>query len=331
MPITRHHSGRWYYQFDRVINGRRTRANQLLPEGTTRAQALDFDRRETARLFQLATGGQRPEPLIADAVLLYLQQHAPGLKNRTDIEGALALLLPYYEGRTLSELAEVARAYIDEADVKPATVKNRLAYLRAACRWAWKHHGMGDHDPAERMVLPKVKNARHVYLTRAQVLPVFRAMGLSWSRDAARVAFYTGGRISEVLSAQAVETPDGWVLTIPDSKNGQPRVVPVHPRVAHLVRGHWPPAVTKWTASKAVKAALIECGLGHARLHDLRHSAASEMINAGVDLYTVGGVLGHKSQVSTARYAHLAQARLREAVGKIGAKISHPGQRKRAA
>lgn len=331
MPITRHHSGRWYYQFDRVINGRRTRANQLLPEGTTRAQALDFDRRETARLFQLATGGQRPESLIADAVLLYLTEHAPSLKNKTDIEGALALLLPYYEGRTLSELADVAAEFSKVKGLKPGTIKNRLAYLRAACRWAWKHHGMGEHDPAERMVLPKVKNARHVYLTRAQVLPVFRAMGLSWSRDAARVAFYTGWRISEVLSAQAVETPDGWVLTIPDSKNGQPRVVPVHPRVAHLVRGHWPPAVTKWTASKAVKAAYKACGLGHAVLHDLRHSAASEMINAGVDLYTVGGVLGHKSQVSTARYAHLAQDRLRDAVSRIGAKKSHPDQRKRAA
>jgi site-specific recombinase XerD len=42
------------------------------------------------------------------------------------------------------------------------------------------------------------------------------------------------------------------------------------------------------------------------------------MINAGVDLYTVGGVLGHKSQVSTARYAHLAQAKLKAAVGRIG-------------
>ena len=331
MPITRHHSGRWYYQFDCVINGRRTRANQLLPEGTTRAQALDFDRRETARLFQLATGGDKPEPLIADAVLVYLTEHAPTLKNRKDIEGALDILLPFYEGRPLSELPAVAAEYGQAKGLKPATIKNRLAYLRAACRWAWKHHGMGEHDPAERMVLPKVKNARHVYLTRAQVLPVFRAMGLSWSRDAARVAFYTGWRISEVLSAQAVETPDGWVLTIPDSKNGQPRVVPVHERVAHLVRGHWPPAVTKWTASKAVKAALIECGLGHARLHDLRHSAASEMINAGVDIYTVGGVLGHKSQVSTARYAHLAQDRLRDAVSRIGAKKSHPDQRKRAA
>jgi integrase len=331
MPITRHHTGRWLFQFDRVIPGAgRQRANRLLPKGWTRAQAQAYDQRETARLYELATGGDRPEPLIEDAVLLYLEQHAPTLKNRIDIEGALAILLPHFEGKRMSALPDVAREYAKDArgedgdPIQPATVRNRLAYLRAACRWAWKHHSMGEHDPAERMVLPKVKNARHVYLTRAQALPVFRAMGLSWSRDAARMAFYTGWRISEVLEATPIETPDGWVLSIPDTKNGQPRIVPVHRRVQHLVRGEWPPQVTKWTVSKAAKQALRACGLGHARLHDLRHSAASEMINAGVDLYTVGGVLGHKSAVSTARYAHLAQDRLREAVGKIGAKRLQP-------
>jgi site-specific recombinase XerD len=97
------------------------------------------------------------------------------------------------------------------------------------------------------------------------------------------------------------------------------------------VRRHWPLHVTKWTASKAVKKAYRAVGLGHARLHDLRHSAASEMINAGVDLYTVGGVLGHKSAVSTARYAHLATGRLKDAVGKIGAKKSQPGPEAKAA
>jgi len=101
-------------------------------------------------------------------------------------------------------------------------------------------------------------------------------------------------------------------------------VVPVHRKVEHLVRRHWPPQVTKWTVSKAVKTAYRALGLGHARLHDLRHSAASEMINNDVDLYTVGGVLGHKSAASTARYAHLAARRLQAAVGKIGAKISQP-------
>lgn len=338
MSITRHHSGRWLYQFDRIITGRRTRANRLLPPGWTRAQAQAFDQRESARLFDLATGGNRPEPLIEDAVLIYLQRHAPTLKNRADLEGALALLLPAYAGRPLSELPDVAQAYARQArgedgqPLKPGTIRNRLAYLRAACRWAWKHEkDFCEHDPAERMVLPRVNNARHVYLRREQAIRVFRAMGLGWARDAARVAFYTGWRISEVLAATPVEAGGMLALTIRDSKNGEPRVVPVHAKIEHLVRRHWPPQITKWTASKATKSALRAVGLGHARLHDLRHSAASEMVNAGVDLYTVGGVLGHKSAVSTARYAHLAAQRLQGAVQMIGAKKSQPTAKKKAA
>jgi integrase len=223
MPITRHHTGRWLFQFDRVIPGSgRQRANRLLPQGWTRAQAQAYDQREVARLYDLATGGKQPERLIEDAVLVYLTDHAPSLKNRLDIEAALAMLLPLYEGKPLSALPDVAEQYTKEAkDLEPATIRNRLAYLRAACRWAWKNKkGFGKHDPAERMVLPKVKNARHIYLNRAQAVSVFRAMGLSWSRDAVRVAFYTGWRISEVLLAKPVETPGGLALWIADSKNG---------------------------------------------------------------------------------------------------------------
>jgi integrase len=322
MPITRHHSGRWLYQFDREIPGAgRKRANKLLPKGWTRAEAEAFDLRETARRYAIETGVQREQRLIEDSVLAYLQYRAPHLKNHQDIEGALLHLHPYIVGRPLTALPDVAREYIrDAGDLKPGTVRNRLSYLRAACRWAWKHHGMGDHDPAERMVLPAVKNARQVYLSRAEMLRIARAMGRSWSRDVVRVAFYTGMRAGEILAS----TADGQALSVADTKNGQPRIVPTHPRIGHLIRGEWPPAVTVWTASKAFKAAARAVGLGHARLHDLRHSAASEMVNAGVDLYTVGGVLGHKSAVSTARYAHLAQDSLKAAIGKIGARKVQP-------
>jgi integrase len=325
MPITRHHSGQWLFQFDRVIPGAgRQRANRVLPKGWSRADANAYDQKESARLYALATGVKQQRHLIEDAVLVYLQQHAVSLKNHGDILSALEILQPFYAGKGMDQLAEVADEYRDKAigetgkTLKPATIKNRLAYLRAACRWAWKNKKMGAHDPAERMILPKVNNARHIYLSREQALKVFRTMGLSWSRDAARVAFYTGWRISEVLSATPVESHRGLALAIPDTKNGLPRMVPVHRKVEHLVRRHWPPQVTKWTVSKELKKALRANGLGHARLHDLRHSAASEMINADVDLYTVGAVLGHKSQVSTARYAHLAQDKLRRAVDQIG-------------
>ena len=95
---------------------------------------------------------------------------------------------------------------------------------------------------------------------------------------------------------------------------------PAHSKILHIMRNPtlWPIALHKSTASHYVKTALIAAGHGHARLHDMRHSAASAMINAGVDLYTVGGVLGHKSAASTKRYSHLAMQTLASAIAKIG-------------
>lgn len=44
------------------------------------------------------------------------------------------------------------------------------------------------------------------------------------------------------------------------------------------------------------------------------------MINAEVDLFTVGAVLGHKDPRSTKRYSHLTHTTLSAAIGKIGAR-----------
>lgn len=337
MPITRHHSGQWLYQFDRVIAGSRQRANRLLPQGWSKKQADEFDRVETARLYAVATGVTRSQPLIDDAVLLYLQQHAPNLKNFTDLKAALEMCLPWYAGKPITALADIARKYTKDHDgiLSNGTIRNRLAYLRAACRWAWKTHNMGEHDPAERMVLPKAGKPRRMYFDRADMLRIARAMHYQPSRAVFRVAFYSGLRLSEVLRAQAVQTVSGLGLGIIDSKNGTPHIVPANARIAHLVRGkHWPPSVHKSTVSHHTKLAMTAQGMGDFRFHDSRHSAASEMIQQGVPLNTVGDVLNHKSPVSTKIYAHLATQQLADAVRLIGrkpVKISQPKPQAKAA
>jgi site-specific recombinase XerD len=62
-------------------------------------------------------------------------------------------------------------------------------------------------------------------------------------------------------------------------------------------------------------------GLPSLRIHDLRHSAASFMVNSGVDLYAVGRILGHADVQSTQRYAHLANDTLLAAVEASAAKL----------
>jgi integrase len=59
-------------------------------------------------------------------------------------------------------------------------------------------------------------------------------------------------------------------------------------------------------------------GMPDLRLHDLRHSFASFLINNGRSLYEVQKILGHSTQRMTERYAHLAHDTLLDATNAVG-------------
>lgn len=165
-------------------------------------------------------------------------------------------------------------------------------------------------------------SSSQLYATNGRSSPVAprcllsRACRCRASRAAIPIAFYSGMRMAEIIRA----TQEDGLFKLTNSKNDSPRHVPIHPKIAAAAR------VTLrngFSMSTGFKAAARAVGLGHLRFHDLRHSAASAMINADVDLCTVGAVLGHRSAQSTKRYAHLATNSLRGAIGKIGQKIPH--------
>lgn len=301
---------RWYYEFDRLIGGQRHRTRKLLPKGWSRTQAEAYGREQDSRLYAIASGSLQEEPLISEAVRLYLTEHAPSLKNGEKCAADLALCFAWYEGRRMNELADVVASYrADNPDLAAATIRNRMAYLRAACRWAWKTKKMGSHDPGERIAMPTVKNERHCYVERADVLKIARAIEDRTHRAFVLIAYYSGMRLSEI--ARAKPTKKGWLLS--DTKNGERRLVPIHHRTAYLAK-RWPRPVSLSNFSKDFRSAANSLGMDWLKFHDLRHSTASALIQAGVDLYTVGGVLGHKSPASTKRYAHLANQTLAKAI-----------------
>jgi site-specific recombinase XerD len=69
--------------------------------------------------------------------------------------------------------------------------------------------------------------------------------------------------------------------------------------------------------SKHIKFFLRKAGVGHIRPHDLRHTFASQLAMAGVDLRTIQELLGHTSFNTTLIYAHLSQSHLKRAVEKL--------------
>ncbi len=307
--------GCFIFEFDRRIAGQRVRARKCLPRSWNQAQADAFDRKESARLYALARGIEKPDHTIEDAVAAYLKGRVPQLKQGENVARELALIYWAYQGRPLTALPDVCKAYaLKNNGLSPATIRNRIRYLTAACRWAWKHEGMGDHDPAARVTVPEVKNERQFYITRAEMLKLARGCRNLDARKAVRIAFYSGMRLAEILRARRVRE----TFVLDDSKNGNPRIIPVHPRIRSICLA----GAKKITIQQAFKESARAQGMGQYHFHDLRHSAASEMINAGADLYTVGAVLGHKDTRSTQRYAHLATGSLAVAIGKIGKRVA---------
>lgn len=310
--------GRWRFEFTKVIGGVRIRTSKTLPKGWDRAKAEAFSQQETARLYAAATGTVKERISIEAAVEKYYVHQCPKLKNGDGVRKELARLHGYYAGRYVDEISEVAREYVEaERDrLAPATMKNKLSYLRAACRYAAKHYGMGDGSVI--IAMPAVSNERQSYVTRREMVSIALACKDRHARALIRLGFYTGMRLGEMMTlGNESKILDGAFYLPPAiTKNKMGRMVPIHPKIAVVCRFLPLPYKKRWM-QRVIRQVMDSAGYAGLHFHDLRHSSASAMINSGVDLYTVGKVLGHKDQRSTQRYSHLSIETLTAAVRKI--------------
>lgn len=141
----------------------------------------------------------------------------------------------------------------------------------------------------------------------------------------------TGARKREVLDAKWEDfdlIKRQW--RIPTTKAGRPRYVPLSNGVITLLanvphdelcpyvfanpKTHKPyeSIFNSWNTARQ------QAGLSEVRIHDLRHSFASFLVNAGRSLYEVQRILGHTQIKTTQRYAHLSQDTLLDAADAVG-------------
>lgn len=303
---------RWRYEFRQTIADRRYRFSRLLPRGWSETQARRFDQQETARTYaRLSAGVTAGVPLIDSVVALYLKERIPVLRNGKNAARNLAHLLDHYQGKTLDRLGEIAREYA-KTDLAPATVRQRLATLRSAASYALKYHDLGSADWIARMPMPSVKNERHIYLTRKQVVLLARACKHPGARALILMTFGTGSRPGELHRSEPLE---GGLL-LPEDKAGNRVFKPVPGRLRRYLR-HWPMPLDYTRYSLHFRAARKAVGLPHIHLHDLRHSTASAIISSGGTLAEAGAVLDHQTAQSTKRYAHLYDSRKREILERL--------------
>lgn len=138
-----------------------------------------------------------------------------------------------------------------------------------------------------------------------------------------RFLIYTGARRGEALGLTYKDIDlKNNLITFKETKTYRSRSVPIHPVLREEFEkrknnvGRVFPYRADYVTHK-LKKYFIKAGLEDVRVHDLRHTFASQLAMNGVDLRTIQKLLGHTSYKTTEIYAHLAQEHLQNAVSKL--------------
>lgn len=325
---------RWRFQFNRKIDGRRRRASRLLPAAWDRARAEKYDRKKTGDLYAIATGIEQERRLIGDAVKLYLKHKIPKQKAGRKAALHLAALVPWYQGRTFDELPDVALEVAEgEHGWTTGTVHNRLQYLKAACRYAWKAHWRKGPDPTSSMTVPAANNARRVYDKLPQLNKLWASFEDPEDRAVFRIAFYAGLRWTADLlpcgPQDIVRAGKNVWLDIGTTKNGEPILKPVHPAIRGDLK-YLPFKKHPRTYYAAFEEARDRAGMTGRTAHDLRHSLASIILSKpGGSLADVQAALHQKTAAAANRYAHLYPERLRKVLFSVGKRRKNTHRRRK--
>ncbi|MEZ4429118.1 MAG: tyrosine-type recombinase/integrase, partial [Nannocystaceae bacterium] len=181
----------------------------------------------------------------------------------------------------------------------------------------------------ERFLSPEERQALMSVLEEGlRISPGMKGHLAPFTVWAIRLLMLTGLRRNEIL--ELTWTMVDWqhsLLNLPTTKTGQRTVLvsrevlsllrEIHEAIGRPARG----LVLRGRGGSRIKGLnraweviRVAAGIPDVRLHDLRHSFASDALMSGVPLAVVGELLGHKQPSTTKRYAHLASDVVRDAL-----------------
>ena len=275
-------------------------------------------------------------PTYAELSAQHLAHARTHMKSYDSLETIMRLhILPRWGKHRLDEITSqaVAKWLGEKSDegMMPATVEKLRASFGRSFELGrrWGIAGCTT-NPTRGIQRPKFDNKRERFLSAEEAGRLLKAAGKSLNpqlRPIVGLLLLTGARVSELLHAEWRHVDvDRRAWLIPVSKTGKSRYVPLSRAAIDILDqlprfGGCPYVVPNpetrlpfVSIKHGWQKARRDARLSDLRIHDLRHSAASFMINAGIDLFAVGKVLGHADYKSTMRYSHLANETLLSAV-----------------
>jgi integrase len=285
-------------------------------------------------------GRKKPEVLFetnADEFLeLYSKQNK---RSYARDEISLNHLKEFFKGKYLSEitpdLIEKYRLKRRADGVSLSTINRELACLKTCFSKAIEWEKM-ERNPAAKVKKFHEPNTKERILTAEEMKRLLNAASPE-IRPVLIIALNTGMRRGEILGLRwrDVDFVKGFIL-IEDSKSGRSRKVPMNSLIFETLRAmnrerefvfENPETRTNIKDVKtAFKGACRRAEIKGIRFHDLRHTAASRMIETGADLVTVSKILGHATIQMTMRYCHPTPENMRRAVEKLSEVFKESGQ-----
>lgn len=321
MPIRKDTDGRWHAE---ACVGRR-RLHRRLPAGASAGDAKLIEA-ELTRALHAQHAPRQPaipgDPLLAELLADYTQRHAGTLRSPSTARYHAYRIGRWLEGRRASEVRQVAAQIIE--DLQPvyaaATINRSLGTLKKALATAWQR-GRTTVDYSSLVKRLPENNQRTTYLSMEQVRQIADAAS-EQVRVAIWVAMLTGCRRGEVCKIER-EHIGTDTLRIPagNTKTLRYREVPIVPALRPWLN-HLPLSINFEGVKSGFRRAREKAGLPAVHFHDLRHSAATALLQLGVELHVVREILGHTSVKTTERYAHVMVQPQREALERLGAAAS---------
>jgi integrase len=275
---------------------------------------------------------KKPSPMFEAIAEEYLRYYRANRRPRSveRHEMAYRALKPFFAGKRIEAITPLLiERYKRERKAQKrsdVTINRELAFLKnlftQAITW-----GKATMNPVKQVRLFREDNARTRFLTEeeeARLLvhcnPQLKPLVIT--------ALQSGFRKSELLSLRWENVDFRHRLIKVDAaytKTYEARSVPMTETLTATLKSLKMSAPCDSTAAvfgyrqmtKTFTRAVTRAGLVDFTFHDLRHTFASRLVMAGVDLATVKELMGHKHITMTLRYTHLAPGHMRSAIAAL--------------
>ena len=277
------------------------------------------------------------ERMIGDMVIAGLSK-----RTREAYARAVRQLVQFYDGRLPSELTEDdVKAYLKWMRLEKEAAAGTLRIAIGGLRFFYQHTCPRDWAVLLKFRVPKETKLPTV-LTREEVDRIMKAIRLHRFRAYFWTVYSCGLRLNEALALQVGDIDSQRMrLHVHRGKGAKDRFVPLPASTIEILREYWKthrhkrllfpktnqqgvvtnhPHLTmhESTVQGALRRIVIELEFTrNISIHCLRHSYATHLLEAGVNLRLLQQYLGHASLKTTSRYLHLTNAGQEDAYRKL--------------